>query len=276
MKMVRLRLKLLRLSTFIIAFILVQQAFGQQLTKTAEYTLTDKPVAASIDRTGNIYFGYGNGDVTKYSQKGELLYTFSPPKRFNITLLESWLGLKTFVYSAPYQEYYFLDRFMNSSERYSVSATSGLDFSGLATIENDRTLWSFNTTTQTLSKQDLIINEVIFENRLNLILNVDELNPTFIRAYQNLIFIADPNYGIAVFDNLGSYLETIPAKGVAFFSFYKDQLIYHTDGKLTLKHIYNQQKKEVKTDLSFGFVLMENNQLFGVTANKLQVFSITY
>lgn len=251
-------------------------AKAQGIEQTAEYTLANEPVAASIDRTGNLYFGYGNGDVTKYNQKGELLYTFSPQKRFNITLLESWMGLKTFVYSAPYQEYYFLDRFLNSSERYSLNTNNGLDFSGLATIENDRTLWSFNTTTQTLSKQDLVINEVIFENRLNLILNVDELNPTFIRAYQNLIFIGDPNYGIAVFDNLGSYLETIPAKGVNFFSFYKDDLVYHVDGKLILTNIYNQQKKEVKTDLSFGFVLMENNQLFGVTANKLRIFSISY
>ena len=248
---------------------------AQALRKLHEFKPAEAPVAISIDRNGKLYFGSQDGVVSRYDKEGNLEFNNAPSKRYKITLIEAWQGLKTFVYSAPFQEYIFLDRFFNNSEFYHVEKNDLRSFDGLATIENDQTLWAFNTESQTLRKIDLFNNEVIFDNQLNLTLDIDEIDPEHIRVYQNLVFISEKDHGIAIFDNLGGFLDFIPKKGIAYFSFNKNEIILYDGKSLQLIDIYKKTKREIALgNLSFDYVMMENNQIIGISAKTIQRFEI--
>ena len=248
---------------------------AQNLQLKNDFKLKDAPVAISIDRSGKLYFAYQGGEIERYDQEGTLEFNNSTSKRFTVTLLEAWQGLKTFVYSAPFQEYFLLDRFFNNSEFYQVERSEFRTFDGLATLENDNTLWAFNTESQTLRKVDLFNYEVLFDNQLNLTLDIDEIDPEHIRVYQNLVFISEEEQGIAIFDILGGFLDFIPFKGVSYFSFIQDELILYNGQKLELINIYNKTKREIALgNLSFDYVLMENNHLIGITGRSVQRFEI--
>jgi len=249
--------------------------FAQELKPINEFDLKNTPIALSIDRYGKLYFAYQDGEIERYDQEGVMEFNNSTSKRFTVTLLEAWQGLKTFVYSAPFQEYFFLDRFFNNSEFYRVEKDEFRSFDGLATIENDRTLWAFNTESQTLRKIDLFNNETIFDNQLNLTLDVDQMDPEHMRVYQNLVFISEEEQGVAIFDNLGGFLDFIPITGISYFSFLKDEIILYDQKQLILIDIYQKTKREIALgNLSFDYVLMENNHLIGISGKKVQRFEI--
>lgn len=265
----------MRVKLVVLLLILTTSTFAQELKLINEFELPYEPLTISIDRYGKLYFANDKGEVDRYSAKGELEYNNSTNRRFPITLIEAWQGLKTFVYSSSYQEYFLLDRFFNNSEFYRIERDDLQSFNGLATIENDQTLWTFNTENQTLRKIDLFNYEVIFDNQLNLILDIDAIDPEHMRVYQNLVFISEKDHGIAIFDNLGNYLDFIAKQGVTYFSFLKDEIILYDGKNLELIDIYKKNKRAIPLgDRSFDFILMEKDEMIGIKGRSVQRFKL--
>ncbi len=266
----------MRLSTFIIVlFLSIPPALGQELQLLKSFDIGYSPSMASIDRQGYLYFSSQTGGIDKYNQDGELIYHFSPQKQGSPTVIDAWQSLKTFVYYRDFQEYLFLDRFLNSSERYPINLKEFNNFSGLATIAGDNNLWLINDQEQSLIKVDINNGEIILENRLNLLLDIEDLEVAFIRSYQNHLFISDLKNGIFIFDNLGNLLDKLVAENINFFSFIKNDLLFVKDNKLTFLNFYTQTKKEVSLpDLSYQYVFMENNKILVVRDSTIDIFKL--
>lgn len=250
---------------------------GQTLKALGSFEIGYVPVTASIDRQGTLYFASKEGAIDKFDQNGKALFHFSPQKKGKPSTIEAWQGLRTFVHYNNFQEYRFLDRFLNSSERYPIDFSSqNNNFSGLATLSGDNNLWLINDRELSLIKVDINSNEVLLENKLNLSLNFEDFNIQFIRAYQNYLFIGDAIHGILMFDNLGNFVtHLVQQEGIEFFSFNKNELIYIDGQKIRLTEIYSKAKREISLpDLPYQFVLMENNKIFLLHNQTVDIFSI--
>ncbi|OEK01798.1 hypothetical protein BFP97_09840 [Roseivirga sp. 4D4] len=261
----------------VILLCLVSGSFlqAQSLEKTYSFDLGYRPTAASIDRQGYLYFSNNQGAIDKLDKKGNEIYHYSPQKQGTPTLIDAWQGLRTFVYYQNFQEYILLDRFLNASERYQVNSNQISDFSGLATLANDNNLWILNNQELSLKKIDINDRELLIENQLNLSLDIDSWDIKFIRSYQNYLFIGDSKEGIFVFDNLGNYSEKITESGIDFFTFTGDEIVFLSSGKLQMIHLYDKTKREISLpDLPYQFVLMENNQIFLVHNQTVEVYNL--
>lgn len=267
----------MRVKCIIIASLLTCSTalISQTLTKTATVVLKEKAIHASTDRHGNLYIASINGDIDRFDTNGNLTYHFSPQKKGNVSLIEAWQGLRTFVFYKDFQQYIFLNRFLNSSELYDIGDQLSAYYS-LATIAGDNNLWLIDQGELTLKKLDIEINEFLVETPLNLNLDPADFELSFLREYQNLLFIADKNAGILVFDNLGNFLETLPLTGLNHFSFYKNELLgLSTGSTLKLINIYTKKEREISLpDLSNQFVFMENSRLFCIADKRIDIFSI--
>lgn len=266
----------MKTSLITILFILwVSPIFGQKLEKTISFDLNYEPTAVSIDRQGQLYFASKEGALDKFDQNGKLLFHFSPQKQGSPSIIDAWQGLRTFVYYRDFQEYLFLDRFLNSSERYNIDFNELSNFSGLVTPAGDNNLWLINDQELGLLKIDINNREVLIENKLNFILKLDDLEIQFIRSYQNLLFISDAKHGVFVFDNLGNFIENIAIGKVDFFSFQENHLIYIQNQKLILLDVYTKTKREVSLpNPSYQYVLMENNKVFLVYNHTVDIFDL--
>ena len=249
--------------------------FSQEAKIIESFSIPFEPVAASIDRQGFLYFASSDGVIEKYDNKGQLQYHFSPQRKATPSLLEAWQGLRVFVYYQGFQEYLFLNRFLANSERYSLNRFNVAQINGIATLSADNNLWLLNTSNLTLSKIDVNSGELLLENILSLSLENKKLNPSFIREYQNLLFISDSKGYILVFDNLGNFVEEINAANNGFFSFSKNWLISSSPEQIVLTDIYSKKTKEISyANLPYQFVFMENDLLFAISGKRVDILSI--
>ena len=248
---------------------------AQELTPFGSFKIGFNPVSVSIDRQGYLYFANQSGTINKLDKQGNLKYHFSPQKQGAPTILEAWQGLRTFVYYKNFQEYVLMDRFLNPSERFPININQISTFSGLASLAGDNNLWLINDQNLTLSKIDINNQEVLIENKLNLNLAFYDFDIRFIRDYQNQLFIADSNHGILVFDNLGNYIRNVTDSGVDFFTFSKENILFIRKGRLFIIDLYTKRKREISLpNLPYQFVLMENNQIFLVHHDTVDIFEV--
>lgn len=259
--------------TILISFLMSQYLLAQGIEKVRSFKIDYTPTTASIDRQGYLYFSNDQGAIDKVDQEGNIVYHFSPQKQGTPTLIDAWQGLRTFVYYRSFQEYLLLDRFLNASERYRVDNSQLSNFSGLATFASDNNLWVLNDQELTLVKVDINDREVLVENKLNLSLDIEDWDIQFIRSYQNYLFIGDSKEGILAFDNLGTFVEKVTDHSTSFFTFYQDDLVFISAQKLHFIDLYKKTKREISLpDLPYQFVLMENNLIFLVHNQTVDVF----
>ncbi len=217
---------------------LAQTAPPDTLAFTAEIT------AFSQDRTGNVFLAFAGGAISKYSPALDSLIAFSPARLGDITLLEAWHGFQIFAFYADFQEYALLDRFLTRDTRYRLSS-SPQDYIDISTISSDQKIWAFEESQLRLVKRNPNIREVTLEVPLEFIIDADDHRITYLREYQNLVFMVDALSGIYIFDNLGNYLKKIAAAGITHCSFYDDNLFYITGNRMVVANLYKAEQQEL-------------------------------
>lgn len=245
-------------------------SIGQTLI-LADSTPISHPVAAAIDRLNNIYIADNKGNLNQYS-RGELVQSFSPQKQGDITLVEAWNPLKIFIYYADFQEFLLLDRFLTGSQRYEIPPP--IRFSGLSTFSNDNNLWVIDDIDFGLKKYNLNFNAYTVNTPFDLILDQEKYNISFIREYQNLVFISDKSSGIFVFDNLGNYLRQITAPAVEHFSFYGENLHYLANRQLISINIYHHDRTALNLPEEALFAFRYEDHLALITESTLKIYRI--
>ena len=211
-------------------------SYGQS-TATDSLLVKDEITAFSQDRTGNIFLTFKGGATTKYSATLDSLVSFSPTKLGDINLLEAWHGFQIFAFYENFQEFILLDRFLTRHTRYTLSQSSS-NYVNICTISSDQNLWIFEENQLRLIKLNLNVREIDIEVPLEFILGATDHHITFIREYQNLIFLVDELSGIYIFDNLGNYLRRIEASGIRNCSFRNDHMYYLTNNEIHDLNLY--------------------------------------
>lgn len=218
-------------------------SYGQSPTDTL--LVNDEITAFSQDRTGNIFLTFKGGAITKYSPSMDSLISFSPKKLGDISLLEAWHGFQIFAFYAEFQEFVLLDRFLTRDTRYPLSQSS-VNYVDMCAISSDQNLWIFEENQLRLLKLNLNIRAIELEVPLEFVLDANEHNITFLREYQNLVFLVDEYSGIYVLDNLGNFLRKIDAPGIKNCSFNGEHLFYLQENEVHDINLYQGSHAIIK------------------------------
>ncbi len=218
----------------------------------------------SMDASGGIFLSFEGGSITKYSPTLDSLFTYSPSKQGNTTLLESGTGLVIFAFYEFFQEYLITDRFLARPVRTKL-ASFFIDYIDIATQSQDNNIWLVETSNFRLLKYNVTVNRIETETILNTIIDTPNNHFTFIKEYQNQVFLVDEHSGIYVFDNLGNFSRKIKAftKKV---NFQKNDMYYLENDTLITIGLYNNEKH---------VTLFSENNLTGVLKNKNYTYLIT-
>ncbi|MBC8110287.1 MAG: hypothetical protein H7Y04_04430 [Verrucomicrobia bacterium] len=262
----KISFKYLVVSFFLLIFF--QQTISSQNIQTIAI---QKPTAVSVDRYGNIFVADVSGKIAYFDSTGKKIYEYSPSKIARVSLLESWRSVKTFVFYQDLQAFTLLNRFLvATAEQYRFSNAIG--FARLATLANDDNLWVFDEADFSLKKYNPDNEQIILNVPLSLIVENKDYNFTFMREYQNLLFISDANSGILVFDNLGNYKKKIPVSGLKHFGFSGDELYFFKDDTLYFSHLYQTTERIIKlpkTEEKINFVLYLDRKIIIFTDKSL-------
>ena len=264
----------------ILILLLIQSAntaSTQSIGFKKEINLNFKIDNASIDRNSNLFLTTKGGDVHKYSSNGDSIISYSPRKKANVSLIEAWSGLKVFLFFHDLQEYMLLDRFLRPSPFYSFDSRHIL-FSGIATIAGDENIWVLDPGDFSLKKYNSISNVVEFSTPLDLLLPIEDYNITFIREYQNLLFIVDANTGIHIMDNMGNYQKNIPITNLNHIGFIANQIYFLDANTISTFHIYNGATGTIKipseVNIDPDFVLIGDQNVYLLAGYRLLIFEL--
>ncbi len=261
-----------RVILFFAAFILSGSAFSQAWTLVSEFDLKSKPDCISSDYYKNIVISDLNGVVYKYDSLGKIVNTYSPGKKSKVTLLESGRNMNIFLFYENFQEYVFLDRFFNRTEPLQLTRER-VGFARTATVALDNNLWVFDDLGFSLKKFNTRFQNIDLETPLNFILDPSDYEITFLREYQNQLFIADTNSGILVFDNLGIYKTKLPYKGVTWFGFVKDEMYFIQEGELVLYNLYTYKERRMTLPVKSDFVLLYEHKVYVLVDSKIMIYT---
>jgi hypothetical protein len=222
----------------------------------------------SIDATGSIFLSFEGGSITKYSSTLDSLFTFSPSKVGDTKLLESGNGLIIFAFYDYFQEYILTDRFLSRPTRTKLS-NSSIDYVDLATQSLDNNLWLIENSSFRLIKFNVALNRIEIETSLSTIIDSPENNFTFIKEYQNQVFLIDENSGIYIFDNLGNFSRFIAAK-TNKCTFENDTIIFLEKNELVRIGIYSDVEKRTKIEMDNNLgIMIKGNSIYLLTTTCL-------
>lgn len=250
---------------------LATKAFAQNpvLINTIANKKIDK---VSIDRKNNIYITDIQGNVEGISESGELINIFSSSLPTRVHLMESWQGIRNFIFYKERQEYILLDRFLNRSGGGKIDQ-SQIGFARLATIANDNNIWVIDDSDFSLKKYHSSTRNISLITPLNTILPEGDYDFIFMKEYQNQLFIAEPETGIHIFDNLGNYIKNVPTKNVQYFNFINDELYYIENGNVTLINLYTSEKKVIDFPAKqYKYVLISADHTFLFTEKEIHIY----
>ena len=127
-----------------------------------------------------------------------------------------------------------------------------------------------------LKKYNIHANILEIETPLDLIFDPDNYNISFMKEYQNFLFVSDKQLGLFMFDNIGNYKKKIPVKGIEYFNFAGDRMYYMKDGYLIFMNLYNGALTGIPlpSKEEFNFALVNGDRVFLISDNTLKIYEI--
>jgi hypothetical protein len=246
---------------------------AQTYSLIGSYELKTNINKISSDNYKTILLTDEHGTVYKLDSNLKVLNIFSPPKRSRVSLIEASRTMNIFLFYENFQEYLLLDRFFNQSQSITLSRDR-VGFARCATIALDNNVWIFDDIEFSLKKFNTQFEKVDFSTPLELVLDAEDYQITFMREYQNLLYVADTTSGALVFDNFGIYKTRFPYKGIKWFSFYKDEMTFVKNQELVLYHLYTFKERKLALPEPCDKALFYGNKIYCIKNKVIRVYQM--
>ncbi len=194
-------------------------------------------VHISISRQGQILAADGPSSLYLFDGSGKKLYHFSPRRPAAVHLLEAWNGLRPFAFYRDLQEFIVLDRFLLADNSTPIDPEKTA-YARLVAPAQDGNLWVFDEASFVLKKMDIKTQASLFSTPLDLILKSKNYEITYMREYQNQLYLADKQGFILQFDQMGNFRKKLPFEKTDWLGFLGDELYTLKNDSLQFFHPY--------------------------------------
>lgn len=248
---------------------LSNSVIGQEWIETQKVELSSSPISFSVDTEDNIYLGFENGSLVKFSSDGEELSRFSLPNQSSLTLVEAQNNRKVFFFQKDIQQITILDRFSTQPKQYGLS-DFGIDFGSSVCPSPDGLIWVAENNPPRLKKIDMLRKIVVHEVQHNL---GDSI--LFMKTIQNLLFIVDEN-GLQILDQYGNLLSSINCS-ISYIQYSKNEIIAtHSEGFVRIDPYGSKVIGDIRLSArEIKSVIKLTNKYAVVRSNTLSFYTLT-
>lgn len=212
-----------------------------------------------VDMIGNVYTVKGDV-INKFNVKGDTLFTQSIKFFGEITSLDVGQSFKPVLFFKDQQSLVYLDNTLSKNSEISLEEKNLYLVELVALSYSQNTTWMYDQSNSALIKMDVNLNEVARIDNLAQQLN-QEIEPTFLKEFNDFLYLNNPKEGVLVFDLFGTYIKTLPIKNASYLDVDNNNVYYIKDNQL---RVYNQKTFEE----SVVKIPVENIKGFGVSKNK--------
>lgn len=246
-------------------------------TNAQDYNLIQKiqveAQAVVVDKFEAIYI-VETYKISKYSKKGELLFTYENLENGEISTFDVSNPLKPLVYYKDFNTLSILDNKL--SELNSINLfEKNINQIELICSSNNMEFWIYDNIDNRLKKLDKQFNLV---NQSESFFNLfDEFSfPKELKLSNNKLYLLDKN-GISIFDLYGTLIKTISIKNLESFQTFDNSLVFVEEGKLTSYNEKTFQSKKMNlpyTKEEKLQVKLLKNKLITKTSKTIKIYSI--
>jgi hypothetical protein len=241
---------------------------GQSIQKKITTFPTTPVVSASLDRLGDLYLVLKSGEIKKYDTDGNFMAAYTPASP--VTQLEPWNPLRVFAYLRDRQEIVFLDRTFEVLQRTPVD--SSLAFKPwLASPSFGNSFWILDQADFTIKKADMKTGAITGEAVLTLPAG-SKPDFTYLREYQNLLFLVDQKTGISVYSVVGKLIVSFPLTNPLYVGYLGEEIYYLENGILKFYDLYTEDRREFAVDPQARFAFVTDERLLLVKDASVEVW----
>lgn len=249
--------------------VLQAQTTRVQLEKTIQLEAT----AIETDNIGNVYV-FNGAVIKKFSLTGDALLKNSILSSGEITSIDASNALKLVVFFKDLSQIQYIDNLLSArGEPVALDMLGYYQTTAICRSYNDG-LWLFDQTTFELSRLNEQLEPTAQSGNLAQILGFVP-NPTYMREYNNAVYIIDPDQGVLVFDWYGSYQKKIPIPNISSFRISANKLFFMQESVLESYDL--QTAAFAKVNISAPDIIdfsIHENTLFLLTKNQLLIYRI--
>jgi len=257
----------------LLTLLLISESGSVALSQSPSKKLTEFPIqevsTVSIDRLGNFYLVSKKGTIKKYDTDGKSMDEFPNKESYPVTLLEPWNPLRVFVYSREQQKIILLDHHLEVLQTVSIDPSLAITpFLASPSVNN---FWIFDKADYSLKKIDFKTSQVVAEVSVKLVPGADH-DFTFLREYQNQLFLIDQRSGIHILSNLGKGIQTFPATNMRYVGFLGQEIYYLENGIIHFYDLYSEDRHELAVDATAQFVLLTDERMVLIKKSSVEVW----
>ena len=231
----------------------------------------DKPVASlAIDRAGDFYV-IGQGQIQKFDGDGVKLAEskFDAPP----TVFDPRDGSSLFAFFKKIASYAMVSPNLAVKEMSLIDSAFAIE-PMLACSSGDYNLIVLDSADWSNKNINLRTQQVVADKAMPDSLSANAVF-TFMREYQNFIFLLDQNFGIRVFNSLGKYLRGLPAKQIKGFNFLGEELYFVRGKSLMLFDLFSTETRVLELPSTVDNALLTDQRLITITGETIQIFAGT-
>lgn len=217
----------------LLSIVAIVFAFAFANAQPAMPIIKSIPITANIlqvDELGNAYVVRNDNAFIKYNENGDSVANYISIANGDITNVDVTNPLRVMLYYARFAKLTILDRMLAPKNELNLRKLNQLNINVIA-ISAEGNLWVYDQFSATLNKLDMELNYMIRGNDLRQ--QLSELpTPVYLIERDRRVYMADTAQGILVFDQYGSYVNTLSIPGVKNLQVVGSQLIYQKESTL--------------------------------------------
>jgi len=225
----------------------------------------------SIDQLGNVYLVVKN-NIIKYDRGGELINQYSNQRYGEISSIDATDPYKIVVFYEDFRIIIILDNQLSENGSPLDMQFSDFDQPVLACRAYNSGVWMFDQLLYKLYRLTLSLKEVHSSGNLTQMLGY-KLVPNFMIEYNNNLYVNNPETGILVFDQFGTYTKNIAILNLKRFQVTERAIFYTEDNKIKKYHF---NKLEIESlplpDTSITGLSVDKNRLFIINGSELKIY----
>ncbi len=252
--------------TLLLSFLLLSVNVISQQKKIATIEITDVH-SAYIDRPGDLYVLQKNNTLRKYDTLGTLVSeqhfqespaTFDPRD-----------GARLFVCFNSIKKCSFFSE--ETKQEFGIEPQYAID-PHLICASGDHNFWILDRSDVSLKRINPTQSKVIADALIDQEQFTQTPEFTFIREYQNFLFVIEKKSGILIFNSLGKQIKKISATEVEYLNFLGEELYYKKNDKLFFYNLFDISTRETPVDPACKFLLLTDARKYLIYENKIDIF----
>ncbi|ANQ47696.2 hypothetical protein MY04_0314 [Flammeovirga sp. MY04] len=244
---------------------------GNSYAQTQLFEIEVGEVAAmDIDRMGFIYIVDHEGNVMQYRDDEEVR-RYSPTTPAEVQI-DAWAMLNTVLFSPDWQGIRALGQQLTQQSEYLFDEEL-IEYASVATNATDGGIWVYDQPSFRLKKYYPQQQQVSLDVSIEQILSASYWNPTWMREYQNNLYVVEERMGVFTFDLLGNILsEPTDIGGATVIGFTDDKMYWLKKDQIHFKSLYSTEKNTLDLPakkVKFAVYSASNHTVYCIVKNKM-------